>query len=154
MPACRSPVVFIRREIGSTISPAVRRCPRALRLKAKPQIALEQIRAALVAGVSPGVVLMDASYWSNSALREAVTGFGLSYVAAIMSTVKVRPVRKGDAKPRRLSVEAVALNLPKHARRTITWREGTNKSLRSRFARVSVAPMRGEVQFACLFRTV
>jgi hypothetical protein len=33
-------------------------------------------------GVSPGVVLMDASYGSNSALREAITGLGLSYVAA------------------------------------------------------------------------
>jgi hypothetical protein len=26
---------------------------------------------------------MDASYGSNSALREAITGFGLRYVAAI-----------------------------------------------------------------------
>lgn len=56
---------------------------------------LEQIRGALLAGVSPGVVLMDASYGSNSALREAITGLGLSYVAAIVPTVKVRPVRKG-----------------------------------------------------------
>jgi SRSO17 transposase len=124
--------------------------PRAIRFKTKPQIALEQIRAALLAGVSPGVVLMDASYGSNSGLREAITGLGLSYVAAIMSTVKVRPVRKDNRKPRRLSVEALALNLPKHAWRTITWREGTNKSLRSRFARVRVrvAPMRGEARFA------
>ena len=36
--------------------------PRAIRFKTKPQIALEQIRAALLAGVAPGVVLMDASY--------------------------------------------------------------------------------------------
>jgi SRSO17 transposase len=124
--------------------------PRAIRFKTKPQIALEQIRAALLAGVSPGVALMDASYGSNSALREAITGLGLSYVAAIMSTVKVRPVRKDDRKPRRLSVEALALNLPKHAWRTITWREGTNKSLRSRFARVRVrvAPQKGEARFA------
>jgi SRSO17 transposase len=111
---------------------------------------LEQIRGALLAGVSPGVVLMDASYGSNSALREAITGLGLSYVAAIVPTVKVRPVRKGDPKPQRLSVEALALKLPKHAWRTITWREGTNKPLRSRFARVRVrvAPQKGEARFA------
>src|ERR1700740_2248542 len=68
--------------------------PRATKFKTKPQIALEQIRTALLAVGSPGVVLMDASYGSNSALREAITGFGLSYVAAIVSTVKVRLVRK------------------------------------------------------------
>jgi hypothetical protein len=32
---------------------------------------------------------------SNS-LREAITGLGLSYVAANMSIVKVRPARKDD----------------------------------------------------------
>ena len=126
------------------------RVPAAIRFKTKPQIALEQIRTALLAGVSPGVVLMDASYGSNSALREAITGFGLSYVAAIVSTVKVRLVRKGDPKPQRLSVEALAFKLPKQAWRTITWREGTNKSLQSRFARVRVrvAPQKGEARFA------
>jgi SRSO17 transposase len=38
----------------------------------------------------------------------------------------------------------LALRLPKHSWQTITWREGTNKKLRSRFARVQVrtAPVR------------
>jgi SRSO17 transposase len=35
--------------------------PRSIRFKTKPQIALEQIRAALKASVAPGVVLMDVS---------------------------------------------------------------------------------------------
>ena len=124
--------------------------PRAIRFKTKPQIALEQIRAALLAGVAPGVVLMDASYGSNSALRQALTELGLCYVAAIVSSVKVRPVRKDNPKPPRVSVEALALSLPKHAWRTITWREGTNEKLQSRFARVRVraAPIRGEARFA------
>src|SRR5499425_1238319 len=124
--------------------------PASLRFKTKPQIALDQIRAALLAGVPPGVVLMDASYGSNSILRQAISGLGLSYVAAIVSTVKVRLVRKDDPKPPRVSVEALALGLPKHAWRTITWREGTNEKLQSRFARVRVrvAPIRGEARFA------
>ena len=48
------------------------------------------------------------------------------------------------SKPRR-SVKELALKLPKHDWRTITWREGTNERLRSRFARVRVrtAPMWG-----------
>src|SRR6202171_3702995 len=43
--------------------------PKAIRFKTKPQIALAQIRAALAAGVAPGVVLMDASYRTHSAFR-------------------------------------------------------------------------------------
>jgi SRSO17 transposase len=34
--------------------------PAAIRFKTKPRIALEQIRAALLAGIAPGAVLMDA----------------------------------------------------------------------------------------------
>ncbi len=126
------------------------RVPAEITFKTKPQIALEQIRAALLAGVAPGVVLMDASYGNNGIMRRALTGLGLSYVAAIMATTKVRHVRKDDPKPPRVSVEALALSLPKHAWRTITWREGTNEKLQSRFARVRVhaAPIRGEARFA------
>jgi len=124
--------------------------PAAIRFKTKPQIALEQLRAALKAGVAPGVVLMDASYGNNSILRQAITELGLSYVAAIMSSTKVRLVCEDDPKPPRVSVEALALSLPQRAWRTIAWREGTNKKLRSRFARVRVrvAPIRGEARFA------
>ena len=124
--------------------------PASIRFKTKPQIALEQIRAALLAGVGPGVVLMDAGYGNNSILRQAITALGLPYVAAILSTTKVRPVREDDPKPPRVSVEALALSLPKRAWRTVAWREGTNKKLRSRFARVRVrvAPIRGEARFA------
>jgi SRSO17 transposase len=117
--------------------------PKAIRFKTKPQIALEQLRAACAAGVARGVVLMDASYGSNTALRTGVGALSLRYVAAIVSTVKVRAAADCDAP--RLSVKALALRLPKHAWRTITWREGTADRLRSRFARVRVriAPMRG-----------
>jgi SRSO17 transposase len=124
--------------------------PASIRFKTKPQIALEQIRAALLAGVAPGVVLMDAGYGNNSILRQAIRALGLTYVAAILSTTKVRPVRQDDPKPPRVSVEALALSLPKRAWRTVAWREGTNKKLRSRFARVRVrvSPIRGEARFA------
>src|SRR5512145_275389 len=54
--------------------------PKAIKFKTKPQIALEQIRAASAAGVPPGTVLFDASYGSNSRLRSGVSALGLSYV--------------------------------------------------------------------------
>jgi hypothetical protein len=56
---------------------------------------------------------------------------------------RVRAAPDRDAP--RLSVKELALGLPKHAWRTITWREGSADRLRSRFARVRVriAPIRG-----------
>src|SRR5712675_1467062 len=44
----------------------------------KPQIALEQIAKAPKDGVPPGVVLMDAGYGVNTALRDGITALGLS----------------------------------------------------------------------------
>jgi SRSO17 transposase len=114
------------------------RIPEDIAFKTKPQIALEQIRTACAAGVPRGVVLTDASYGSNSALRAGVSALALSYVAGVVPTVKVRAVSKRGALGRRMSVKEWALSLPKHAWRTITWREGTNDRLRSRFARVQV----------------
>jgi len=121
------------------------RVPREIEFKTKPQIALEQIRAASAAGVPSGAVLMDASYGSNRALRAGISALGLSYVAAIVPTVKVCQLSKDGALGRRMSVKQLALSLPKHAWRTITWREGSNDRLRSRFARVRVraSPTRG-----------
>src|SRR5262249_38188323 len=120
------------------------RVPEDITFKTKPQIALEQIRAACAAGVPRGVVLIDASYGSNSALRAGVSALVLCYVAAIMPTIKVRVVSKRGALGQRMSVKELARSLPKHVWRTITWREGTNDQLRSRFARVQMrtAPSR------------
>src|ERR1700687_4166306 len=56
------------------------RVPEEIAFKTKPQIALEQMRWACTAGVARGVVLMDASYGSNSALRTGVRGRAASYL--------------------------------------------------------------------------
>src|SRR6266851_2940850 len=72
------------------------RVPAEITFKTKPQIALEQIRAALLAGVAPGVVLMDASYGTNTAFRTGIGALALTYVAAILSTVKVRAAADPD----------------------------------------------------------
>lgn len=147
MPACRSRIGCICRRNGPKTRPAARRrhVPEAIAFKTKPQIALEQIRRACAAGVPRGVVLMDASYGSNLALRSSVSALALRYVAAIVPTVKVRAATDRDAPEPRVSVKQLALGLPKHAWRTITWREGSASPLRSRFARVRVrvAPIRG-----------
>jgi SRSO17 transposase len=118
--------------------------PRTIKFQTKPQIALEQVRTACAAGVPRGVLLTDASYGSNSALRSGVSELGLQYVFGIIGSIKVCAASSRGAPGRRMSVKELALRLPKHAWRTITWREGTNQRLRSRFARVRVrtAPIR------------
>src|SRR5213080_4403823 len=49
------------------------RIPEEISFQTKPEIALDQVRAGGAAGVARGVVLMDASYGSNSALRGGVS---------------------------------------------------------------------------------
>src|SRR3989454_4345033 len=98
--------------------------PEQIAFKTKPQIALEQIRAACAAGVARGVVLMDASYGSNSALRAGVSALALAYVAAIVATVKVRAAPERGAPEGRMSVRELALSLPQEVWHTIAWRGG------------------------------
>src|ERR1035437_10083748 len=56
--------------------------PKQISFKAKPRIALEQLRWACEAGLPRGVVLMDAGYGADTDLRANITTLGLSYVAA------------------------------------------------------------------------
>jgi SRSO17 transposase len=57
--------------------------PKDIRFRTKPEIALEQIRAARAAGLPLGVVLMDAGYGCNTGLRSSISALGLTYVAGI-----------------------------------------------------------------------
>jgi SRSO17 transposase len=119
--------------------------PDEVAFQTKPEIALEQIRAALAAGIPRGVLLMDAGFGTNIKLRTRISALALSYVAGIVPWTKVRVAVDVDAKQPRMSVKDVALSLPNHTWRTITWREGSAEGLRSRFARVRVrtSPTRG-----------
>jgi SRSO17 transposase len=132
--------------------------PEEITFKTKPEIALEQIRAACAADLPRGVVLMDAGYGTHSDLRTAVTALELSYIAGILSNTTVwapgtgplppkawkpghgRPTKRlrRDAAHQPVKVKDLAFSLPAKVWRTITWREGTNVPLRSRFARLRV----------------
>src|SRR5438552_10289265 len=132
--------------------------PDQIGFQTKIEIALDQIRAACAAGLPRGVVLMDAGYGNHSDLRAALTALKLSYVAGILSNTTVwapgtgplppkpyvpghgRPTRQlrrdGDHQP--IKVSELAFSLPAEAWHTITWREGTDVALTSRFARLRV----------------
>ena len=133
--------------------------PEDVTFQTKPQIALDQIRAAHAAGLPLGVVLMDAGYGTDTRLREGIAALGLCYIAGIQPQTSLwapgtaplpprewsgvgRPPKltRRDAEHRPLSAKALALGLPAEAWKTVSWREGTTGPLSSRFARVRVRP--------------
>lgn len=132
--------------------------PQEVRFQTKPEIALDQIRAACAAGLPRGTVLMDAGYGHNGDLRNAIRSLDLCYVAGILSRTTVwrpgtgalppRPSASGRGRPAKrlrrddehkpVTVKDLAFSLAAGDWQTITWREGTNVSLTSRFARLRI----------------
>ena len=133
--------------------------PEEVEFQTKPEIALDQIRAAVAAQVAHGVILADAAYGINTEFREGLTELELQYVVGVQSSLTVwepgqqplpaKPRGKMGRPPRLLqrttdhqpvSVKQLALSLPSSAFREIRWREGTDRKLQSRFAAVRVRP--------------
>ena len=80
--------------------------PEDVKFQTKPEIALEQIAKAHEDGVPQGVVLMDAGYGVNTALREGVTALGLSYAAGILPQTSVWAEGEGPLPPKSLTATA------------------------------------------------
>ena len=74
--------------------------PEAITFKTKPQIALDQIRAAQTDGVPEGVVLADAGYGINTAFRGALTKMCLTYVVGIQSSARLWSSGTGPSPPK------------------------------------------------------
>jgi SRSO17 transposase len=133
--------------------------PDTIEFQTKPEIALEQIKSAYAAGLSQGVVLMDAGYGNDTDLRTQVAALGLSYAAGIGANTAVWPpgtaplpllpgsgrgrppkLLRRDGEHHPISVKTLAHELPPEAPHNITWREGSADWLASRFARLWVRP--------------
>jgi SRSO17 transposase len=123
--------------------------PEDIEFKTKPQIALEQIKWASAAGLPRGVVIVDAGYGVETRFRNEISALKLKYVAGVKTTNTVWPPdmfaspqtansRRGHKESTPISVEKLAIALPKSSWRTIRWRDGTNEVLSSRFARIRV----------------
>src|SRR3977135_539622 len=131
--------------------------PEQVEFQTKPEIALDQIRAAVAANLDRGVVLADAAYGSNTEFRDGLTELELQYVVGVQSSMTVwepgkqplpaKPRGKMGRPPRLLqrstdhqpvSVKQLAMSLPSTVFKEITWREGTDRQLQSRFAAVRV----------------
>jgi len=133
--------------------------PDELTFATKPQIALDQMRQALASGVPTGVVLADAGYGDETGFRDGITELGMLYAVGVRPATTVwapgtaplppkvwsgrgiRPTRlRREAGNEPVSVKALALSLPSQAYCKVTWREGSNNDLSSRFAAVRVRP--------------
>lgn len=124
----------------------------------KPQIALQQLKNAKEQGISPGIVLADPAYGTETQFRTQITKMGLEYAVGVRSDVSIWPGGttfavpanyRGQGRPSRilkpvedvcpLSVKQFALGLEPHDWQIITWREGSNSELTSRFARARIS---------------
>jgi SRSO17 transposase len=68
--------------------------PDGVPFQTKPQIALDQIKAAKAQGIAPGVILADAGYGADGGFRAGLTGLNLTYVVGVQPTLSVW--RPGD----------------------------------------------------------
>jgi SRSO17 transposase len=133
--------------------------PQDVAFATKPAIALAQIERLMEQGAPRHCLLADAGYGVETAFRERLSALGLPYVVGVTGQVTVWPPghaplppesysgrgnvptrqRLGEAKHQRpLSVKELAFELDPSQWQTLEWREGTNFTLRSRFARVRV----------------
>ena len=63
--------------------------PVEVEFQTKPEIALDQIRAAVAARMTRGIVLADATYGINTEFRDGLTELGLQYVMGVQSSMTV-----------------------------------------------------------------
>ena len=113
--------------------------PNDIEFSTKPKMALRQIEWACEMGLPRGVVLMDAGYGHDLSLRKRLTELELTYSVGIRGkTLVVAMAPRGAIKAEPMNAAELAKILPKRGWRTITWRDGTNTPLSSRFQRVRV----------------
>ena len=112
-------------------------------------------------------VVADAGYGDTTAFREALTTLGLAYAVGVKKETTAWPPGEAPRPPKRWtgrgrpptcvrrttthtprSLKQLAVALPTTAWRTVTWREGTRGTMRSRFTRLRVRPAHRDEQRA------
>lgn len=131
--------------------------PDAVPFATKPEMAVAMLETLLAEGAPRHCVLADAGYGVDRGFREALAAKGLEYVVGITSATVVwppgmqplppKPYVGNGRPPSRLqrapghepqSVKELAASLPTGAWQSITWRQGSNAALSSRFAAVRI----------------
>lgn len=138
--------------------------PEEITFETKTAIALAQIRQAREDGVPTGVVLGDAAYGNETDFRVGVCDLALNYVLGVQSSTTVwapgtaplpPPAYTGRGRPPSLlrrspehqpvSLKNLTLGLPARSWRTVTWRDGSQAPLASRFAALRVRPAHRDI---------
>jgi SRSO17 transposase len=133
--------------------------PKEISFQTKQEIALEQIRTALARQIPCTPVLADPGYGNDTKFRDGITACELQYVVGVQSSLSVwmpgqaplpkrewtgmgRPTKllRRDPRHQPVSARELATGLPSSAWKKVAWREGTRKTLRSRFAALRVRP--------------
>ena len=133
--------------------------PEEIQFQTKPQIALAQIRKAVAEEVTRGIVVADAGYGVDGRFRAGITELGLKYALGVQSSVTVwapgtaplspaprkqmgRPpsLLRRDKDHQPVAAKQLASNLSAQDWKTVSWRQGTERKRRSRFAAVRVRP--------------
>lgn len=133
------------------------RIPATIDFQKKWEIALAEVDRLRALGVPTAPILADAGYGVVTEFREALAQRSLTYAMGIPGEVTVWTAARLPAPPkpwsgrgrravalqstpdhRPITVATLAKELPASAWKTITWRQGSAKPLRSRFAAVRV----------------
>lgn len=138
--------------------------PAELAFQTKPTMALEQIEAALAAGIPRGVVLADAGYGADMKFQARLAEVGLQFIVGVQPRAKIwingrQPLppkawsgqtlaRRGrppsnlrrDVDHQPIEAKTWAMQLSPEAWQDIIWREGTKGELVSRFTHARIRP--------------
>ncbi len=136
---------------------AAAKVPETVTFATKPALALQLLQQLQPVAGLPKLVVVDAGYGVDTAFRQKLTALGFTYVVGITGQVSVWPEGQAPLPPkpwvgrgikptrlrhaaehRPLSARALAMQLPPRRWHTVTWREGTNEPLSSRFAALRV----------------
>jgi SRSO17 transposase len=117
--------------------------PQEIEFATKPALALQLLESMGKGDAVPELVVADAGYGINTLFREQLTAMGFTYVVGVTGTVSLES--EGQAP---LQAKELAMQLPSRRFRTLTWREGTNHALSSRFAATRVRCASREAQAA------
>ena len=107
--------------------------PEALEFATKPMLALQLLENLAEVESLPQLVLADAGYGASTEFREQLTEMGFAYVVGVTGAVSLQTQAQAP-----LQAKELAMQLPSRRFRTVTWREGTNAALSSRFAAIRV----------------
>jgi SRSO17 transposase len=107
--------------------------PEALEFVTKPMLALQLLENLATVESLPELVIADAGYGTSTEFREQLTEMGFTYMVGVTGAVSLQ--MQGQTP---LQAKELAMQLPSRRFRTVTWREGTNAALSSRFAAIRV----------------